>query len=52
MTNGIVGKPVLMDKLDATLGAKVAAWIADDNERALAERDKKRKKKRRKAKKS
>ena len=31
----IVGKPVLTDPLEASLGARIVKWIHDDNQRAL-----------------
>lgn len=34
----IVGKPVLLDKLDAELAAKISSWIGRDNQRALAKK--------------
>jgi hypothetical protein len=41
----IVGKPVLMDKLDAEACAKVAAWIADDTIAAKRRREEKKRRK-------
>jgi hypothetical protein len=32
------GKPVIMDKLNAELAAKISAWIHRDNVRALAKK--------------
>ena len=32
--NGLIGKPVLIDKLDASLAARISRWIGEDNKRA------------------
>lgn len=42
----IAGKPILIDKLDATLAAKISEAIIKDNERVKRARKAKRKKKR------
>jgi len=45
MKKRLVGKPIVIDKLDGEAGAKVVEWIIDDNERAKAAREKKKRKK-------
>jgi hypothetical protein len=44
--NGIIGKPVLMDKLDAEAASKLVSAMIDDNERARKAKKAKKKKKR------
>ncbi len=50
--DGLVGKPLLMDKLDAKLAAKISAWIHRDNVRALEKRKARAEKKKARARKS
>ncbi len=47
--DGLIGKPVLLDKLDATLAAKISTWIAKDNQRALDAKARRRARKKAKA---
>ena len=44
--NGITGKPLLFDKLHASLPAKISKWIAEDTERAQERKRRRRLKKR------
>jgi hypothetical protein len=49
--NGITGKPVLLDKLDAEAAANLVGALIDDNERVRKAKKKAAKKKRKRAKK-
>jgi hypothetical protein len=44
---GLIGRPVLIDKMDSELVPKVVQAIIDDNERAKKARERRRERKRR-----
>jgi hypothetical protein len=54
MLNRLIGKPVLLDELNAELPARISWWIAKDTERAQARKrareEKRQEKKRRRRK--